>query len=99
MKKTYIVEVTETRKKYVAVELDDEVPRNLGYEAESIAWDLAVGGDIDFDSWDCSADVDATVLGLSSVNVEELWESEELVDVEDFRYKESDRFDKSILKG
>lgn len=97
MKKTYIVEVCKTLKKHVAIELNDEDYNNPKLEAENIAWDLANNGELDFD-WVNSEEVEASFLGQSSLSINKLWKDEDLYDMEDFCYKESDKFDKKFLK-
>lgn len=97
MKKTYIVEVCKTLKKHVAIELNDEDHNNPKLEAENIAWDLAYNGELDFD-WVNSEEVEASFLGQSSLPIDRFWKNEYLYDMEDFCYKESDKFDKGLLK-
>ena len=99
MKRTFIVKVTETQTKYVAVEVDVESTKTASFDAENIAWELADQESLDFDPCCAEREVDATVLGQSVAPLDELWEGEETVDMEDFRYKESFTFNKAVLKG
>lgn len=99
MKRTFIVKVTETQTKYVAVEVDDESTGNAGLDAENIAWELADQESLDFDPLCAQREVDATTLGESVAPLDKPWEDEETVDAEDFRYKESFDLNKAVLKG
>ena len=97
MKKTVIVEVSKILKKFVAVELDDDFNDGLDDDAENYVWELAHNGDLDFD-WPSSEEYNTKVLGRSVLDIDRFWKNEDLYEMEEFCYKESDNLDKRLLK-